>query len=162
MRMSDHPTIVVKVLVDADFYKKCLAAYNELEGKKINKANANSNDLEGRGIVYEEPTGIVPNTDIVLKSRETPTSSNANTVVTEAMAPIILPVEEEKTSLDDKYVKRSSLINEVKKLLVVHNQSDKKMKKSSPVKKPRIKKSVPSSSFKRPEGASWYYIGLKD
>lgn len=165
--MSEHHLVVVKVLVDAEFFKKCLTAYNE----KLNKSNRRSRspspiipgkanhgrssspnipgkdiDLGGHGIVYKD-SEIVSNTDIPGFSSRDPLPISSSTVVSEMQQPLIVP----------KMI-QSSTEHVVKNHARKHVQKSKKDQKGKGHKV--SSQSIPP--YKRPKRAPWFYIGYAE
>jgi hypothetical protein len=131
--MSDHSGIVVKVLVDASFYKKCLSAYHDADRKKSTQSSESSRepDLEGSGVIFKVPPELVPETDFLPIPQNKLESS---TIVMPAEPPLIVPA-----SASDKPEKLLEKKGGKKTIDQTH-----------------------TSGFKRPKGAPWYYIGLHD
>ena len=167
--MSNDP-LIVKVLVDAKFYQKCLAAYNQLELQKTNKPNESkkvnlegagsepeNSDLEGGGIVYHANPEQVSNPDIIPVVKKNPPPSS--TIVMEIQEPLIVPQEASSSSV--KKTVKKSVKKQSKTVPKPLNSSPKQTVKKS-VKKAVEKPLNSMPTFKRPEGAPWYYIGLKD
>jgi hypothetical protein len=155
--------VIVKVLVDAHFYEKCLSAYNQLEAQKTHKSHAeknsessekNSESLLGGGLITEEPPTTIPNSEPSTKLIRSPSPppSTSNDVVLEKIPPLLVP----KTSKDEHQV-------------VLHMKMPKTPSKNTkrivPRKKSSEKKSVQPKSqpvFKHTPGMPWYFIGLED
>jgi hypothetical protein len=136
--MSDHSEVVVKVLVDAIFYEKCLAAYHESERKKTTQPNQSSGkpELEGAGIIFKDPPENVPKTD----SMPTPQNKlESSTVVMDAHSPVIIPADISAPEKPKEHL-------------------EKKRRRAEEV----FMDDTDTFSFQRPKGVPWYYIGESD
>lgn len=145
--------LIAKVLVDAQFYEKCLQAYNDKEMKKTVNTTQSKSDLSGDGLVYQESAEFIPNVDILPMQQKQKLPSL--TTIVEKVPPLIVPVittknDEQHAKPTPKVIKKSS------------------HKKATAPRKVIQKSKTPSTTTNITDVTStsktspWYYIGLQD